>query len=345
MNKKLILLILIALWATASFAQNVGVNNDGSAPASSAILDVSSTTRAFLPPRMTSAQRNSISSPAPGLTIWCSNCGPSGEMQVYNGAAWTNVVGGTALGLPGAPTIGTATFGGFQASVTFTQPASDGGSPILSYTATSSPGNFTETLNQAGSGTITVTGLTNGIAYTFTVSATNANGMGLPSVVSNSVTPGIGASYGGGIIFYIDATGMHGLIAATADQSYGTFWTNPDYWQVGVPLGTSTDFGTGSANTDHTISQNPQGAYYAAWYCRSYNGGGYNDWYLPSKDELNKLYQNQELIGGFVAYNYMSSSEASYSPAGYVWHQNFGFGSKVYYKKEVFSKVRAIRSF
>lgn len=76
-----------------------------------------------------------------------------------------------------------------QVSVAFSAPVNNGGSTITSYTATSSPGDFTGTVNQAGSGTIAVTGLTNGTAYTFTVSATNSVGTSLPSAASNAVSP------------------------------------------------------------------------------------------------------------------------------------------------------------
>ena len=92
----------------------------------------------------------------------------------------------TPSGVPGAPTIGTATKGNTQATVTFTAPASNGGSAITGYTVTSNPGNFTAT---GTASPITVTGLTNGTVYTFTVIATNANGNSLPSAASNSVTP------------------------------------------------------------------------------------------------------------------------------------------------------------
>src|SRR5208337_473046 len=88
--------------------------------------------------------------------------------------------------VPDAPTIGTATAGNAQATVSFTPPASNGGSAITGYTVTSNPGGIT---GQGAASPITVTGLTNGTAYTFTVTATNAFGTGSPSGSSNQVTP------------------------------------------------------------------------------------------------------------------------------------------------------------
>jgi len=91
--------------------------------------------------------------------------------------------------VPGAPTIGTATAtGSTTATVAYTAPASNGGSVITSYTATSSPSGITGTLSQAGSGTITVSGLAASTSYTFTVTATNAIGTGPASAASNSIT-------------------------------------------------------------------------------------------------------------------------------------------------------------
>lgn len=89
--------------------------------------------------------------------------------------------------VPDAPTIGTATAGNGSASVAFTPPGFNGGSAILDYTVTSSPGGFTAT---GAASPIIVPGLANGTAYTFTVKARNANGQSAASSASNSVTPG-----------------------------------------------------------------------------------------------------------------------------------------------------------
>lgn len=125
-----------------------------------------------------------------GFGIFCqvtatNSVAPSGV------TANSNTTATVAAVVPGAPTIGTATISGVVASVPFTAPASDGGSTITSYTATSTPGGITGTLSQAGSGTVTVSGLTGGTSYTFKVKATNAIGTGPESAASNSVTAAV----------------------------------------------------------------------------------------------------------------------------------------------------------
>lgn len=92
--------------------------------------------------------------------------------------------GVTATTVPQAPTIGATTVGSGFATVAYTGNAT-GGSAVTTYTATSNPGGFTGT----GASPITVSGLTNGTAYTFTVTATNANGTSEASSATSSVTP------------------------------------------------------------------------------------------------------------------------------------------------------------
>jgi len=97
--------------------------------------------------------------------------------------------GGFSLGptIPPPPIIGTATLSNTTASVPFTAPNNDGGEPITSYTAVSNPGNLTSTLNQSGSGIITVANLSYSTSYTFIVYATNILGNSANSSPSNSI--------------------------------------------------------------------------------------------------------------------------------------------------------------
>ena len=101
-------------------------------------------------------------------------------------AASAGVTPQAAVTAPGAPTSVTASAGDGQAIVSFTPPVSDGGAPIAQYTVTSSPGGFTAT---GSASPITVTGLTNGTSYTFTVTATSNGGTSVPSAASAGVTP------------------------------------------------------------------------------------------------------------------------------------------------------------
>lgn len=90
---------------------------------------------------------------------------------------------------PGAPTVTSViATGTTSADISFSAPVSNGGGTITSYTATSTPGGITGSLSQAGSGTISVSGLTPGTSYTFTVTATNSVGTSSASSESSSVT-------------------------------------------------------------------------------------------------------------------------------------------------------------
>lgn len=86
------LLFTFILFSAGTINAQIGIGI--ATPAPSAQLDVSSTTKGFLPPRMTAEERNGIVNAVPGLMIWCTNCGSSGETQVFNGTAWVNMAGG-----------------------------------------------------------------------------------------------------------------------------------------------------------------------------------------------------------------------------------------------------------
>jgi hypothetical protein len=160
----------------------------------------------------------------------------------------------------------------------------------------------------------------------------------------------VGDNHQGGKVAYIFVAGdlgyvageTHGLISATEDQTVQGPGGGIE-WNEGI-IGTSTGLGTGSANTTAIIIG--QGNSYAAGLARAYTGGGYTDWYLPSKDELNKLYLNKVAIGGFADYPYWSSSEKNGNNSLYAWAVYFDTG----FLTDGFPKsnsiyVRAVRSF
>jgi len=249
MRKLFFLISLILLFSSTILAQ-VGINSNNSLPDPSAMLDVASTTRGFLPPRMTTTERNAINSPVAGLTIYNSstNC-----IETYNGSGW----------------------------------------------------------------------------------------------VSN--THYIGESYGGGIVFYVYDHGQHGLIAATTDQSTGIHWHNG----TARVTGTKGDgLNAGAMNTAIIIATqmaDNQSGNFAAKICADYsvtvNGITYGDWYLPSIYELNLLYLQRNVVGGFNDNRYWSSSEYLTNSDIFAYAFWFFMGSSYPDGKELSHYVRAVRAF
>lgn len=151
----------------------------------------------------------------------------------------------------------------------------------------------------------------------------------------------IGDTYQGGIIFYLDANGEHGLIAAPSDQSAGIAWCSPFFTLTNAQL---DGVGAGEANTEVIIIS--QGDGFAASICNDLTIGVYTDWYLPSLFELNLMYTNLHLagLGGFTAAFYWSSTEIN---TVFARVQSFDNGLQSIGDKsdsDIF-RVRAVRAF
>jgi hypothetical protein len=166
-----------------------------------------------------------------------------------------------------------------------------------------------------------------------------------------SVTPAtVGDRRAGGVVFWVDPTdNTHGLVCAIEDQSAGIQWYNGSNTTTGT---TATAIGTGSANTTAIIaSQGASETAYAAGLARAYRGGGYTDWFLPSKDELNEMYQNKATINTTATANsgadfsniyYWSSTESGNDDA---WTQYFSNSNQASFSKGGAAFVRAVRAF
>jgi len=169
-----------------------------------------------------------------------------------------------------------------------------------------------------------------------------------------------GKTYQGGLIAYLDIGNGTGLIAAATDQFTGIQWTMSAHQSTTVPNG-ATDITNGSANTASIVAQAgvpaAGGDNYAAYLCDTLSLGGYTDWYLPSKDELNYLWENladsdgdyfnsgptdPNNLGGFAYNIYWSSTEYDNSDA---WKKNFSNGLQYPSFKNSTGFVRAVRAF
>ena len=159
-----------------------------------------------------------------------------------------------------------------------------------------------------------------------------------PNLVDYDCGIVVGCTHQGGIIFWLDGSGG-GLIAAPADETASTWGCMGDV----VPGADGTAIGTGAQNTID-INAECLTADTAADKCRDKSLGGYTDWFLPSKDELNQMYLNLHLntLGGFVNSYYWSSSEKTSTSA---WCQRFDTGFQAAGAKLTSFHVRAIREF
>jgi len=238
----------------------VAINEDGSTPDTSAILDVKSTTKGMLFPRMTEAQRDAIGTPATGLMIYQTD--ETAGFYYYNGTAWI----------------------------------ADGGSSVHH----------------------------------------------------------IGEMYGGGVVFWVDTTGRHGLIISMVDQATDQIWSNV---MGGAAVG-DTSIWDGASNTIAIMAQEGH-TESAAKVCHDYTNidygtGIYGDWYLASLGEYNHVWNNYYTVlkvletdgdsttTPLLRAEYWTSTEQNGGRA-YSFQQQWGHTySQV---KDQPRHVRAIRSF
>ena len=147
----------------------------------------------------------------------------------------------------------------------------------------------------------------------------------------------------GGLIFYVNpnyiADGWHYLEAAPSTGDSLTYrWSSVSGTSVGT---TQTSIGTGLSNTTSIVAQSSNSA---AGVCSSYVINSYDDWFLPSLDELNLMYTNLHLhsVGNFTASSYWTSSEIS---ATNSYRQTFNGGAQSSQTKTTYYRIRAARRF
>jgi hypothetical protein len=252
---KQIFTLLAAVLLTATTYAQVGIGT--TTPDASSALDITSTTKGLLIPRMKAAERDVISSAATGLMIYQTDGTPG--FYYYNGSSWAEVA-------------------------------------------------------------------------------------------ATSATYSIGDVVNGGVVFWLDSTGQHGLVVAFLNVATSIVWGCYDTdlpnvpnvpYNGGNPAGSGAEIGDGYNNTNDILQDCPNAP--AALAARSVGA----QWFLPSAKELNQMYVNKttlEGVSGFTAFSsfYWSSTELD---NGYAWGQYFFNGNQNLINKSSTSNVRAVRAF
>ena len=174
------------------------------------------------------------------------------------------------------------------------------------------------------------------------------NGSSWAEVAATSATYSIGDVVNGGVVFWLDSTGQHGLVCSFSDYPtsiewgcYGIDLPNVPNVPSYPPNGVGAEIGDGFNNTNNILKDCPTAP--AALAARSYGP----DWFLPSAKELNQMYINKttlEGVSGFTAFSnfYWSSTEIDND---FAWVQNFNDGLQYYPSKDYTTNVRAVRAF
>jgi len=265
--KQVILSTAIALLMGINITlfSQVAINTDGSAPSSSSMLDIKSTSAGLLVPRMTLSERDLITNPATGLIIYQTD--ETSGFYYYNGTAWAAVSGGEGGGT----------------------------------------GHY------------------------------------------------VGTLFGGGVVFWVDHTGQHGLIVSMIDLSISQAWSNITTALIGLSAQSEWD-GLSNSNTivGQTGHTNSAAKLCLDYVNTDYGTGIYSDWYLPARGELNHLWNNifevhkalendgNPATSVITKNNYWSSSEHQLNSSAYF---QFGIGTSGFANKGTNSYVRSVRAF
>lgn len=168
-----------------------------------------------------------------------------------------------------------------------------------------------------------------------------------PDSTDTSGDLAVGDFHEGGVIFYLDETGEHGLVCSVSNVSSGAWGC------MNTLVGANgNEVGDGSQNTQ-VILDNCQETQISAFYCDNYFFNGFSDWYLPSNNELSLIMQNKETLNPvFVENNgseiislsapYWSSTEVD---ATHAWGFAASESSPSIFEKDSWFQAKAIRSF
>jgi len=252
--KKLTLLFTVLFTTIVINAQNVAINNDASAAAASAMLEVKSTTKGFLMPRVTSAQRGAIVSPVLGLMVFDTD---TKTIWAYNGSSWSNLssAGGGSLTLPFNQTINEA---GVAFKITNTSGAIQGISSNISTAALSGSNSSTGGIGVLGSsGAATGIGVSGQSSVGTGIFGLSPDGVGVKASSTNGTALQVNGNVkisGGntnpsnGAVLTSDASGNAvwkanriGFHALTMNTSYDDL--QPDKWYKVMFAGEFYDFG------------------------------------------------------------------------------------------------------